>query len=330
MRALPTAPCPPWPGCYWLRRTIGGFTGDVIVGRFIAHVAVLRVEVHARPGYAIRRGSPYSLRCRPGRPVVRLADRSARHSAHGRRVGCRRPARRSRLPATGEGAVCALLLPVIAVMLLAIWRGLCGIVQDMAHPEIRAARDEQPPPPPPLPGTPWPARLWYRLTVPPPQYHGDPAALDSDQSVVRVLTATGTLSDSTACRVCGCTRRAPCRPGCAWQPTPSLCAGCDILVPLVRVTGDGPYADVLLITLDTAETARLPVGGEFDDSAARDQALSDAARRFAASHGWELAGAWRAAVGNTKIGRVTGRASAVGRAVMTLSASPAEITGDVM
>lgn len=229
-----------------------------------------------------------------------------------------------------EGAVCALLLPVIAVMLLAIWRGLCGIVQDMAHPEIRAARDEQPPPPPPLPGTPWPARLWYRLTVPPPQYHGDPAALDSDQSVGRILTATGTLPDSTACRVCGCTRRAPCRPGCAWQPTPSLCAGCDILVPLVRVTGDGPYADVLLITMDTAETARLPVGGEFDDSAARDQALSDAARRFAASHGWEPAGAWRAAVGNTKIGRVTGRESAVGRAVMTLSASPAEITGDVM
>jgi hypothetical protein len=81
MRALPGAPGPRRPGCYWLRRTIGGFTADVIVGRFIAHVAVLRVEVHARPGYAIRRGSPYPLRCRPGRPVVRLADRSARHSA---------------------------------------------------------------------------------------------------------------------------------------------------------------------------------------------------------------------------------------------------------
>lgn len=75
---------------------------------------------------------------RAGRLFASLSGRhitprmAAEWAVPGLLAGARRPL---------EVAVCALLLPI---MLLIGWHVLCGIVQDMAHPEIGASPAEQP------------------------------------------------------------------------------------------------------------------------------------------------------------------------------------------
>lgn len=209
-----------------------------------------------------------------------------------------------------ESTVFVLLFPV---MLLISWHALREIGHDMAHPEIRAAREALPSPPPPGPGAPWRVRLWYHLTVPPPRFRGDPAGLDVDGHADRILAGLGAAPCGRACRVCGCTDGRPCRGGC-WWTSPGLCSTCDALVPLIRVAGDGPFAAVLLVTPGKAVAARMPVGGEFEDPASRDEVLTGAGRRFAADRAWQLAGDWQlAGAGYAKVARVAALGSAADR-----------------
>ncbi len=199
------------------------------------------------------------------------------------------------------------------VMLLVSWHALREIGHDMAHPEIRAAREAQPSPPPPGPSAPWRVRLWYHLTVPPPRFRGDPAGLDVAGHADRILAGLGAAPGGRGCRVCGCTDGRPCRGGC-WWTSPGLCSNCDALVPLIRVAGDGPFAAVLLVTPGKAVAARMPVGGEFEDPASREEVLTGAGRRFAADRAWQLAGHWQlAGAGYAKVARVAALGSAADR-----------------